>query len=209
MPKEYQDIKKSYMDKGKSKEEAESIAAATYDKHIRKHKKDKRPIGNKAQQEAGSAASESFKLIDDLLIENTDGINVIPKGSNLIISENMNTKWSEIPKSVRQTVWSYRKIPSGYDREFPIEMIDVEPLYQKLTDDNDFNSCNVYDDEWEFYKVDLRKPIMIDKRFNGLQANVADGLHRIMVAHHKGIKQLPSIDLTPMFMELGLLKAEN
>ena len=59
MPEEYEKIKKSYQDKGKSKEEAEAIAAATYNKYIAPKKKgDKRPVGNKAQQKAGSAVSE-------------------------------------------------------------------------------------------------------------------------------------------------------
>lgn len=71
MPKEYEAIKKEYLDKGKSKETAERIAAATYNKKIRKHKADSRPVGNKAAQASG-AAVESFADAVAALFERKD-----------------------------------------------------------------------------------------------------------------------------------------
>lgn len=87
MPKEYTDIKKSYEKKGKSKEEAESIAAATYNKYIAPKKKDSRPVGNKAQQRAGTAVE--CTLITDLLVENENGVNMIPAGTKIAVEGNV------------------------------------------------------------------------------------------------------------------------
>ena len=118
-------------------------------------------------------------------------------------------KWSNIPEEIQETLWSWKSIPTNYDREFNVFLVDVEPLYKDLSESGDFNDAGVYDEETEFYEVDLSKPIMFDKRFKGLQSNIADGLHRIMVAHHKGTRKIPAIDMTPMFLELGLPEASN
>jgi len=117
--------------------------------------------------------------------------------------------WTDIPEEIQRTLWSWKSIPTDYERAFHIFPVEVEPLYEELSSSGDFDSCQVYDDDAAHFDVDLSRPIIIDKRFNNLQSNVADGLHRIMAAHHKGIKTIPAVDVTPMFLDLGLPQASN
>ena len=117
--------------------------------------------------------------------------------------------WSESPGFVKATIWSANAIPPDFDYDFPIEMIDVAPLHAALsTHDSDsyseYELAQVHDDELDH--VDLSKPIIIDKR---LPHQVADGMHRIMRAILESVPKLPSIDITPMFIELNMPEARN
>ena len=125
-------------------------------------------------------------------------------------------KWSQIPRKIRDTVWSSKCLPKGWDYELNIEMVEVGPLYASLSLIGDsglseFDSCQVYDDDVadDYTEEDLRHPIIIDRRLNGMQANVADGLHRIMRAHQLGVKSIPAIDVTEMFLKAGMPQASN
>lgn len=119
----------------------------------------------------------------------------------------MKINWKQIPLPVQATVWSWNAIPLDYDRQFQIVQVEVEPLYSELQ--STFSSAGVYEDDLDHLgEQDLDYPIMIDKRLQG-QADIADGLHRIMKAHLLGRATIPAIDLTPMFIELGLVKASN
>lgn len=126
-------------------------------------------------------------------------------------------KWSAIPKKIRSACWSNKCLPSDWDFDLDIFHIEVDPLYAALsmqdsqTGVSDFDSCNVYQDEVEnsYTKKDLRYPIIVDRRFKGMQANVADGLHRIMLAHLLKVRTLPAIDVTDMFISAGYPIATN
>lgn len=120
-------------------------------------------------------------------------------------------KWSSIPKSIRNTCWSSNCLPRDFDYDLTVEIVQVAPLYATLslvdpeTGINDFESCQVYQEDVskEYTKKDLRHPIIIDRRFKGRQGNIADGLHRIMFAYINGIKEIPSVDVTEMFITAG------
>jgi hypothetical protein len=118
--------------------------------------------------------------------------------------------WKNIPEFIRSTIWSANAVPPNFDYKFPVENIDVGPLHSMLSlipDDSgysEYESAQVWPDDLDH--VDLSHPIIIDRRLPHL---VADGMHRVMKAAQEGINQLPSIDVTPMFLELGMPEARN
>ena len=126
-------------------------------------------------------------------------------------------QWSSLPKYVRKALWSSDLLPKGFDFVLQVKPIDVAPLFVALNVSDsdsgvsDFESANVYEDEVlaDYTEDDLRFPIIIDRRLQGLQANVADGLHRVMLAYHLGRRTLPSVDVTDMFVLAGFPIASN
>ena len=127
-------------------------------------------------------------------------------------------KWSKLPIDVRDAIWSSGCLPDDWDYDLKIQNVDVGPLYSALAlPDSDsgmseFEACQVYNEDFEdlnncgYSEEDLKYPIIIDRR---LPSNVADGMHRIMLANKLGVATIPAIDITDMFIAAGMPEARN